>query len=584
MAKSSKHPPVVASSRHPIFKNVDLILFVIFFVSLLLRWMIPATIVPNSPNDDFLGILQANALINGHWLGVWTPDILSKPPAYSFFLMFAHYVPVDPTVFIHIFYLLISMLFLKYAADYFHNFDKFRQSFFRIGFLFLAFNPMLFANDFSRIYRTSLNTLASLLFFTLILKLVTLLKAMFFSENGTLWIKTPIRRYLGVSLGLGLTYAIMILTRSEGYWVLIPTMSLVVGIWIYSIVSNRMNWRLKKKYRSVIVLRNILLIAVIGCILPVGIVSSINKSTYGVYQIENYYSGNFARAIKLWQGVESGKSSNLFIPVSKEQRAAVYGVSPAALTLKPVLDGPPNTGWKVYNCSSSGICDESGGWFTWELRSAAVSQNNITNEVDFQKFFGRLADQIDSACESEALKCGKPGLAPGVRAISDYPLHQLLDTSVKAFNSLLTVEQAANVGHPDHGQDAEKLKLWQSTINFRHLVIPDTSNSWQSMANTIKFLRNIYQVLLPLFFAIGISSIFLRRKSNDGILNFYLIALLGGMLICTGGLAIVESSFGMGIAYSLYALPMQPLLLAFIVLSFGNITYKIGQLQSKNIH
>lgn len=172
-------------------RTLDFIIVFIFSSSLGLRWLIPANIVPNSPNDDYLGVMLAHNLIQGNWFGGWTPDLLSKPPAYSFFLMVAHFIPVDPTVVLHLFYLLISLLFLKFTVDFFNRSHMSKEMFMRIGFLFLAFNPAVFANDFSRIYRTSLDTLATFLFFTLFLKLLTLLREIYFNGDGLAW-KKPI--------------------------------------------------------------------------------------------------------------------------------------------------------------------------------------------------------------------------------------------------------------------------------------------------------------------------------------------------------------------------------------------------------
>jgi len=168
-------------------RTLDFLIIFIFSSSLGLRWLIPAAIAPNTPNDDYLGVMLAHNLIQGHWFGGWTPDLLSKPPAYSFFLMVAHYFPVDPTVLIHLIYLLISLLFLKFTVDFFNSPHKSKEMFMRIGFLFLAFNPAVFAIDFSRIYRTSLDTLATFLFFTLFLKLLTLLRDIYFSGNQLVW-------------------------------------------------------------------------------------------------------------------------------------------------------------------------------------------------------------------------------------------------------------------------------------------------------------------------------------------------------------------------------------------------------------
>jgi hypothetical protein len=329
-------------------------------------------------------------------------------------------------------------------------------------------------------------------------------------------------------------------------------------------------------------LMKIAAIAVLSFLVPIGIVSEINKSAYGVSTIENYYSGNFARAINLWAGVENGKSDLSFVSVSKGQREAVYAVSPSAFSLKTILDGLPNTGWKTFNCSATKICDESGSWFPFELRSAAVSIHALQNEAQFQNFFGNLADEILEACASRRIICGSPGLAPAVKSLGSIPIHQLLDTSAKAFGSLFTVEQAINTSRPDNGQDAVQLQVWHSTVNFKYLIVLDDFSNWQGMANSIMFLRSIYQGILPILFVLGIFSLFIRRKGDGQILNWYALAVLSSILTFSGGLAIFEYALGFRASYSLYALPMQPLLLLFISVCITNLVSYFGDMPRMN--
>lgn len=571
----NKRQPILIQNWRSRVKKTDCVIIFIFTLSLFLRWLIPATIYPLSPNDDYLGIMLSNALIHGHWLGSWSPDILSKPPAYSFFLAIAHFIPLDPTVLMHSFYLLISLLFVKSTSKFFGNLHYSNPFFIRVGFLFLAFNPAVFANDFSRIYRISLDTVATLLFITLVLRLVNFLQKIYLEGQQFSWKEQHLGSYLAIAVPLGITYSVMILTRAEGFWILIPTIPLPVAIWISSISRNGISWRLKRKYRSGLVLLNLFAISTIAFLVPIGIVSGINKSVYGVSEIENYYSGNYARAIKLWEGVRNGKSNLSFIPVSKGQRAAVYAVSPAALSLKPTLDGPPNTGWKTFNCSATKVCDESGGgWFSWELRSAAVINNHISNEVEFQRFFETLGNQISSACRNKLITCDAPGIAPGAKALSDLPFHQMIDTGIKAFDSLIRMSQATNVGHSDNGHDAIALKVWHSTIHFNYLIVNEDFNSWLGMSSTISLLKDIYEHTLPILFVVVLLSLLIPRKGTQSLSKWYLFSILGGLVCYSAVMAILEASLGFNADYALYALPMQPLLLLFILFGIARILHQ----------
>jgi hypothetical protein len=547
-----------------LLKHADLMIASVFILSSTLRWLTPAYVIPNSGKDDYLGVLLAHNLLQGNWLGTWTPDTLVKPPAYSFFLVVAHFFPVDPTFILHILYLSISLLFI-YSL---RGLSSLTQTNYRLFanalFMIFAFNPAVFANSFSRVYRQSLSTILALLFFTLILRLSLFLKRSFLDNGSVGWKKTKLKNYWKLSLCIGLTYAASILTRSEAYWVLVGSVPFLISIWLLAINQTSFSWLSTRKYASGTLLMKVSSIAIISFLIPIGLVSSLNKSYYGVSEVENFYSGNFARAIKLWEGVETGKSNIISVPVSVAQRAAIYPVSPAAQSMRAVLDGPPDTGWKTANCQRTQICNESGAWFPWELRDAAVASNNISNELQFQEFFGTLADQISAACETGVVVCNSTGLALGAKPIKDYPLRQLIDISLRAFSSLLTVNQASNVRYANNDGDEATMAIWHSTVNFRHLSIKDELKNWEGMANSITFLRNLYQVLLPVLFLFALISLLNHPRFTNRILKYYQIGVITSMMVFATGTGIFYSGLGFADDFNLYGLPMQPLLLIFI--------------------
>jgi hypothetical protein len=543
-------------------RKLDFVITLVGFLSILLRWLIPPFILPNTPNDDYLGVLQANSILNGEWLGVWSNNTLSKPPLYSIFLSVAHFFPVAPTVLLHIIYLIVSFFCVKYLSMTLWSHPKFTLGFIRVAFLLLAFNPAVFANDFSRIYRTSLSAILNMLFFALIFKLVMIL------ENQELRSTKGVRKRRFqtkiTSAQLGLTYSGILLTRSEGYWVLVGGVIIISIVAFKQLRTRKQSWNVLKRYKEIGPLISLLLIFAVFSISPLNIVSTINQRVYGVSEVENFYTGKYAQAIKLWAGVDNGRSPLSFIAVSKEQRAAVYAISPTAKTMESILESPPNTGWKSFNCEQTKICDESGAWFSWELRDAAVQANGITNERHFQAFFGQLATDIQVACANRTLDCSSPGLGTGTRPLNFLPKKLLLDYSVKTLGSLVSVDQAVNVNHSDNGQDPGQLSIWKQTVNFEYLIVDDDFSNWQGLSNSLRFLTQIYRFFVPLLFLMTLFGLFVYRR-NFQASEIFLVGLFAAIVSYCGGIGILNATTGFAVGLTLYGLPVQPVFMIFII-------------------
>jgi hypothetical protein len=86
-------------------RRFDFIIIVIAILSLIVRILIPANVYTNAGHDDYLGIELARNLLNGDWLGTWNNRTLLKPAGYSYFLVIAHFIPIEPQILIHIMYL-----------------------------------------------------------------------------------------------------------------------------------------------------------------------------------------------------------------------------------------------------------------------------------------------------------------------------------------------------------------------------------------------------------------------------------------------------------------------------------------------
>lgn len=548
--------------------KIDTVIILIFTFSLLFRLLVPANLAINSPHDDFLGVELANSLLNLDWLGAWNNRTLAKPPGYSFFLLFNHFTGINPVVTLHIFYLVLSLIFSKNLAILIGD-TKPKDSR-RFSFLILAFNPVVFAGEFSRIYRVSLNTLLAFAFIIVILLIIIHAqnqKMDFFKD------KRNVRKLYKYVTLLGFIYSGMVLTRSEAYWLLMgPCILLIFFTAIYILQRNFKFASLRREVSTFALCISIFFIA---WQTPLGIVGTINQSIYGVNLVEDFFTGNFAKAIKNWESVSEGRSELKFIPVSKAQRAVVYEVSPTAMAMKPILDGLPNTGWKTFNCQYTKICDESGGgWFPWELRDAAVSTFNIKSEKEFQSIFGKLSNEIEMACTEGKISCDAGGLAPGTQPLTEIPKRQIVDSSILVLSSLFNLDQAANVARVDTGQDSNQIAIWDRVTNSSY-VITNENNSWITLSSVIKFLTVLYKYLV--IFGFFLLFVYISRKLATGFMLFWIFSIAISIFTFCIGIGILQISTGVGLNYGIYALPSQ---LVFFTLPVIGLTQFLSRLDN----
>ena len=557
-----------------LFRKFDPVLVSIALLGSFLRSLIPVSLELNSPHDELLGVSLTRSLLNGNWLGQWNGNTLAKPPGYSFFLYFAHFVPIDISLLTYLLYLAVAFYLARLLGRLFA--DGQRTTVIRWVFLLFAFNPAVFGADFSRVHRINLSAVLVLLFACL--NLAFLFRFIAYAADRT--IRKAARDLLITSAFLGLAYSFLILTRVEAYWVLvIPLIGL--GSSVVSIYRSPPKDKLARP--AILKMSGVCVaIFVASYLVPITLVSSINKYFYGVYEIENYFTGNFARAVTLWASVDDGRSDKTFLSVSKEQRAAVYVISPTAKSLAPLLEGTRNTAWKVFNCSKTNVCDEPGSWFPWELREAAVEIARVKSEVAFQSFFGTLAGEILSGCRSRQLSCGSAGLAPGAQPLERLPKVQTLDVAMKALESVVNVEQAQNILRPAPADpDLQFLPYWHGVVNFRYVTTEPGVSDWSVIPHAVELLRRLYEGIVPL--GLLLFAFCAIDPRTNGALKVWMCSVTAAALIFVVGLGLFEQALGFTVTYSLYALPAQPLVLALMAIGFLNTFVGRGRTGSDDV-
>ena len=543
-----------------------------------LRALIPPHILPGTMNDDQLGVWLANNILKGEWLGPWTVDSLSKPAGYSLFLAVCKTLSLNPTLTIHLIYLITLLGFVKIIMNLFIGRIPLSEKIYVPAlFAFLAFNPALFADEFSRVYRTSLFTVLVLILICFSYHIIFHFNKIIAQEKSG---KNELSLLFIYVFFAGVSYGLMLITRNDSFWAIIGLFCFTTYTYLSGII------RVKKSGIKQLVLKlatyiTILIVFFIASWIPQKIVKDLNAKYYGVGLVEDFYTGEFARAWKELTRIQATSASPDFISISKEQRAIAYRVSPSFFTLKPVLDGEPNTGWKVYSCAANKICDDSGQWLTFEMRSAAVNIHQIDSERSFQEFFKKVATEIENACNDREIVCQESSLSAGSKPIWNYNKMHLVKNAFGTLFSLMNMEQGRPTSSPVEIVNPMEKILWAQVISLPEGNVAGGLLSRYALS-LVSFLSNIFTILVycfSFFTLVGLANFRRVSKHVARISMLIFISIFLYLLV----LAVFESSVGSGVALSLYALPIQPLFLLFIGIGFLNSLEFCARLKAKII-
>ena len=350
-----------------------LIISCLSLLSLSLKFLIPPNLQLDSAHDDLLFAKLGLSIRNGNWLGDWDQNTLLKEPLYPIISSLGSLTNISPQLIIHFLYICISLLV----------FYQFKGTSFRyliFVYIMLIFNPFLFSYFGLRHYREIL--ISSLV----LLVLINSAKIILYKQH------VQFRSIFVSSFAMGL----LLITKFDIVFWCFPIFIISVFI-LFS--------RHKKKFNFHIVLFiTKISILVMLFIIPGFIVSSLNYSKYGVFTITDQNQLKFPQLLNLLKSIQTNVPNPKYVQVSVEQRNLAYQESKKFAELYTILETPPNTGWKIQSCNELGICDESAGWFTNELRDA-VFLNSDRTPLGFQNDLSQMVLELNDACRLEKFTC-----------------------------------------------------------------------------------------------------------------------------------------------------------------------------------
>lgn len=234
-----------------------------------------------------------------------------------------------------------------------------------------------------------------------------------------------------------------------------------------------------------------------------------------------------------------------------------------ASLLKPALEILPQKGkwnWKDNNCSATGVCDESGVWFPWEIRDAAISLGGIKTANEFQSFFGKLSNEIAAGCTAGLLSYGIPGFNPSAKSAENIPKRQLIDTTVSFLTSLQKMEQTGTLLRPSIGSNPEELSVWKRVLRSERVITNGDYEIWRAFGSPISALNDFYKSLFAFFPILIFTFYFLNRSSKRYEFQKYLaLNLIISVVIYCIIVSVTQISAGFQIEKQLYLIPVQPI-------------------------
>ena len=415
--------------------------------------------------DDDLFVHQADALLDGRWLGPFDDYTLVKGPFYPLFLAAAALfrLPIQVATQAAI---LAGGLVASCAAG--RLLDRRAGTF---CFAVLVLDPAPFDRMGSLLLREPLYGGEIVLVLGL--------------AAHAFLVRTA--HPLGSALLLGLAFGALWMTREEGS-LLLPSLALLAA------------WRIGRDHlegRRWTRIAPLILVPVASCLLPILLVSAINRLEYGVFRTTDSTAHPLMSAYGALQRIDHPWRPT--IPIPRSSLLAAYTVSPAARELAPDLEGEGRRFWTIASCRDEpfpGCDDIQAGWIVWALRGAVTAAGHYHTARDADRFYRRLGREVNEACDDGRISC----TGHGASLLPPFDVRYL---PLVARDIWLVARDTALLGPVTPGT----IPTLVPPSAFAHYarITPGTPRSLgQNLPRHRGLIAHLLATLMPLFTAIGL--------------------------------------------------------------------------------
>lgn len=518
------------------------------------------------PHDDTLFLDRAEQLLAGRWLGPYDQFVLAKGPGFPLWIAASHGLGVPLRVGQHLGYL-AAVALLVWALR-----PAVPGRWWPVAlFAWLAFNPIGFSGDDTRVLRHDVATVWSVVAFAAL---------------TAVWLRPawPGGRAAAWCMAGGLAFGMGWLTREDAWW-MVPGVALLAGA-----MAVRAGWTRRwvgVRWATFAVVLPLLA----GWAVPVAVVSALNAHHYGWWGTVEFRSREMRAAYGALLRVEPEEWMR-FVPVRRETRERIYAASPAFASLRDYFEGPTGEAWARLGEGVTGRPAHEreihGAAFMWALRDAVERAGHGGSAAEALAFYARLAAEVNGAVEAGVLAGGPPrsGFVPPWRR--EYT-RALPGHYWRALDTLWRLPGWQ--WRPRRSEGEPERLAWVSAIT-RERVAPPVGVEWVPTAwdrarlRALDALSRPYRAGLRWLWALGVAGCGAavvgawRRRAWPAVLEPLVPAAAagGGVLALCAVLALVDATSFHALTLS-YLAPGYPLALAFPVLAgrAAWVTWRPGQ-------
>src|SRR5688572_29352536 len=492
------------------------------------------------------GLIQGNLL---PWLGPYDPATLFKRPGISILLatLSAMHLPFIQT---------ILLLYLAGVAVFVNSLLRLQYSRLVaiVVYVVCGLLPLLYDANSVRVIREIATAAVEISILALCLRFFGLRFVM-----SRQFFTTP--TFLALLALLAFHWSL----REEAILLLAPVLLLLNGaVWL----SEGIDWR-----------RKVRLMAVISVLvwIPSQIAyltfATLNKSSYGLFLVNEISEGSFPRAVSALKSVEEDPCNHGLLTEAEARK--VMGVSPTfSLVSENLTEAVRQRPDLIYTDAFSG------------MRVAALPAIIAKSPSQTQETFARIASEVDEACRDGRLRCAPRrthGIVP-LLCSSQWPmaLENLIGYTrfVAEFrNSGFEPIGSGNPGiDPLHPSEFEHFKeiLRQEMMGRNHdqfeFSQPASLSTIQRQESQRRAMGSAYSLAMPYVACIGIVGVALRMAlgTTQGPLWFLILLATGGHAGCRV-LAFSYLSAVDGYLNSRYISVCFPIAAAFVILAAREI-------------
>lgn len=355
-------------------------------LQLFYSYYIPIQFIP-APHDDLLFYRLAENIANLKWLGVFDQTTLIKGFSYPLFLSVSIFFKFPLRLLEACLICIASFYFVMSVRKMIPN------SFLSVAlYVVIIFYPFQYSLIDFRLLR-------DMIYFPLILIIISALFFIYLDATNKNYGR--LSRFFHPAI-LGVAFFFFWHAREEGVWV-VPTLL------IFSFFICRKY--LEEKNSGVLLKKIVVVILAFG--LLQSILVGLNAYKYRTIVVTILKNSNFQSGYASLHRIDSTKS--WYEDISKQDWDALFLASPAVAELQPFVQGEGYRFWTTitcdamrsqgYNLALSGCPNVMPPGNVQFALMDALFQIGYRNPADISQYMGRVAFEIDSACEAKKLKC-----------------------------------------------------------------------------------------------------------------------------------------------------------------------------------